>query len=163
MTGSESEAVILVGLQGSGKSTFYRQRFAATHVHVSKDLMRNARRKEARQHALITAALARGAALVVDNTNASAEERQRIIAVAKAHEARVAGYWFPPDLPVLLARNAAREGRARIPDVALFATLKRLDEPRLEEGFDHLFVVRTRPGGGFTIRRLTGSPADRVC
>ena len=35
------ELVILVGLQASGKSTFFRERFAATHEHVSKDLFRN--------------------------------------------------------------------------------------------------------------------------
>ena len=31
--------MILVGLPGAGKTTFYRERFAATHRHVSKDLM----------------------------------------------------------------------------------------------------------------------------
>jgi len=33
------ELVIFIGLQATGKSTFYRARFAATHVLVSKDLM----------------------------------------------------------------------------------------------------------------------------
>jgi predicted kinase len=31
------ELVIFIGLQASGKSTFYHERFARTHVHVSKD------------------------------------------------------------------------------------------------------------------------------
>ncbi|SES08532.1 Predicted kinase [Lentzea xinjiangensis] len=152
MSGAGPEVVVLVGLQASGKSTFFRQRFAGTHVHISKDLMRNGSRKEARQHALLTTTLARGASLVVDNTNASAAERQRIIAVARDFGARVTGYWFPPDLPVLLARNAARTGRARVPDVALFATLARLEEPGVEEGFDRLFVVHTLPGEDFACR-----------
>jgi predicted kinase len=37
------ECVILIGLPASGKSTFFRERFAATHDHVSKDLLRNNR------------------------------------------------------------------------------------------------------------------------
>ena len=35
------ELVIFVGLQASGKSTFFRERFATTHELVSKDLLRN--------------------------------------------------------------------------------------------------------------------------
>jgi len=31
------EAVIFIGLQGSGTTTFYQQRFAHTHAHVSLD------------------------------------------------------------------------------------------------------------------------------
>lgn len=145
------EVVVLVGLQASGKSTFFRQRFADTHLHVSKDLMRNVRRKEVRQHALIESALARGASVVVDNTNPSVEERQRIITLARSFHARVVGYWFPPDVPTMLARNAAREGRERVPDVGFFATLKRLVPPRPEEGFDQLFVVRARTEGLFDV------------
>ena len=37
------ELVILVGLPGSGKTTFYQSRFAETHAHVSKDLLRDRR------------------------------------------------------------------------------------------------------------------------
>lgn len=160
------EVVVLVGPQAAGKSTFYRQRFAATHAHVSKDLMRNASRKEARQLALVAETLARGVSLVVDNTNPAVADRQGVIAVAKAAGARVTGYWFPPDLPVLLARNAAREGRARVPDVGLYATLKRLVRPTLAEGFDDLFAVRAVGHGRFDVRRLdqggNALPADVV-
>jgi len=35
------ELIIFMGLQASGKSTFYRSRFAATHAYVSKDMLRN--------------------------------------------------------------------------------------------------------------------------
>ena len=54
------DLVLFIGLQGSGKSSFYRERFAATHVHVSKDLWPNARKREARQRRLIAEALDRG-------------------------------------------------------------------------------------------------------
>jgi predicted kinase len=39
------EMIILMGLQASGKSTFYRTRFAATYEHVSKDLLRRSKHK----------------------------------------------------------------------------------------------------------------------
>ena len=34
------EVVILIGLQGAGKTTFYRRHFADSHVHVSRDFSR---------------------------------------------------------------------------------------------------------------------------
>jgi len=55
-----NELVILVGLQASGKTSFYRSHLAATHVHVSKDLMRNNRSPARRQVQLIAEALAAG-------------------------------------------------------------------------------------------------------
>jgi len=54
------ELILFIGLQGSGKSSFYRERFAGTHVLVSKDLWPHARRREARQRRLISEALAAG-------------------------------------------------------------------------------------------------------
>jgi hypothetical protein len=41
-----------------------------------------------------------------------------------------------------LARNARREGKARVPDVAIYATAKRLVPPTRVEGFDELMCVR---------------------
>jgi len=34
------EVVVLCGVQGSGKTTLYRERFLDTHVRVSMDLLR---------------------------------------------------------------------------------------------------------------------------
>jgi predicted kinase len=41
--------VILIGLPAAGKTTFYREKFHATHDHVSKDLLRNNPRPEPRR------------------------------------------------------------------------------------------------------------------
>jgi len=136
------ECVILIGLPAAGKSTFYRERFAGTHDHVSKDLLRNNRRPERRQAQLIEESLAAGRPLVVDNTNASVAARAPIIAAARARGARVVGYYFPTEAGAALRRNRARQGRDRVPDVAIFAVRKRLEPPSREEGFDELFDVR---------------------
>jgi hypothetical protein len=39
------DAVILVGVQAAGKSTFYRERFFATHVRIRLDLLRTRHRE----------------------------------------------------------------------------------------------------------------------
>ena len=70
-----AECIILVGLQGAGKTTLYRQRFAASHAHVSMDLFPNARHKSARLLRELARALDEGCSVVVDNTNPTAEVR----------------------------------------------------------------------------------------
>jgi predicted kinase len=138
---SSVECVILIGLPGAGKTTFFRERFAASHDHVSKDAMRNNRRPARRQDQLLEASLAAGRSVVIDNTNPSVAVRAPLIAAARRHGAAVVGYFFPVEARDALRRNRAREGRARVPDVAIFTTRKRLEPPAYGEGFDRLFVV----------------------
>ena len=51
------ELVVFSGLQAAGKTTFYRERLASTHVHISKDAWPNARGRETRQRRLVGAFL----------------------------------------------------------------------------------------------------------
>lgn len=148
------ELVIFVGLQASGKSTFYRERFSGTHMLVSKDLMPNAAKRERRQRQLIAQALAAGSSVVVDNTNPTPDMRVPLVALGREFGALVAGYYFVADVRVCLARNRLREGRARVPDVALYATRKLLVPPTYAEGFDTLAVARTGPDGGVVVERI---------
>jgi predicted kinase len=145
------ELVIFVGLQASGKSTFFRGRFAATHEHVSKDLFRNNRNRNRRQGELVEAALRAGRSVVVDNTNPAVEDRRPLVELGRGFGARVVGYHFDSGTRGCLARNARREGRARVPDVAIFTTAARLVPPSREEGFDELYSVRL-DGPGFEVR-----------
>ena len=57
------ELVILIGLPGAGKSTFYRERFAATHRHISKDEMPRSAPKERRQREQVMQAFREGTSL----------------------------------------------------------------------------------------------------
>jgi predicted kinase len=129
-------------LPASGKSTFFRERFAGTHDHVSKDLLQNNRARQRRQEQLISESLASGRSVVVDNTNPTVAVRAPIIAAARRHRAEVVGYLFVTDAADALRRNRAREGHERVPDVAIFTVRKRLVPPTPEEGFDRLFSVR---------------------
>jgi predicted kinase len=132
-----AEVVLLIGLQGCGKTTFYRERLAATHALVSKDAMsRSARRKEDRQRRELAALLAEGHDVCVDNTQPSAGERAGVIATARAHGARVVGHWWPPDLELCRRRNAVREDP--VPEVGLHAAAARREEPTPDEGSDEL-------------------------
>ena len=144
------EVAILVGLPGSGKTSFVRARLAG-HAHVSKDLMRSTRDRSARQLALVAQALAAGRSVVVDNTNLRLTDRAPLIAAARAAGAKVVGFFFDATAKDCLARNRGREGKARVPDVAIHVARARLEPPTREEGFDALFTV-TAEGGEFQLR-----------
>jgi predicted kinase len=136
------ECVILIGLPAAGKTSFYRERFAATHDLVSKDLLGRTRRPSRRQEQLLAESLSNGRSVVVDNANPSAAVRAPLIALARAHGAEVTGYYFSTETGDALRRNRARQGRDRVPDVAIFAIRKQLEPPSPAEGFDRLFTVR---------------------
>jgi hypothetical protein len=74
-SGTAPELVVLVGLPGAGKTTFFRERFGGSHVHISKDDLRGGAGPARRQIELLADALAGGRSAVADNTNASPAER----------------------------------------------------------------------------------------
>src|SRR5262249_52809036 len=145
------ELTILVGLQASGKSTFYRQHLAGTHTLVSKDLLRNNKRPARRQAQLIREALEAGRSVAVDNTNPTVELRKELIDLGREYAAKVVGYYFSARLADCLARNAERIGKDRVPDVGLFSTVKALIRPSLAEGFDQLYYVTFGTDGSFVV------------
>lgn len=146
-----TECVIFIGLPASGKTTFYSRRFAGTHAHISKDHWPNAARKDERQAALVRAALAAGTPVVIDNTNPAVADRAPVIAVARELGARVIGYYFTATTREAVGRNRGREGKQRVPDVAIFTKAKRMAPPTLVEGFDELYRVAIREDGDYDV------------
>jgi predicted kinase len=141
------EAVVFMGIQASGKSTFCRERFFDTHVRISLDMLRTRNR----ERLLLEACLRAQQPFVIDNTNVTAAERARYIVPAREAGFRVVGYFFEPDPKGSFARNTQRPGGRRIPPAGLFGTLKRLERPVPSEGFGQLYRVRIPRPGEFSV------------
>jgi predicted kinase len=141
------EVVILCGVQGSGKTTLYRDRFLNTHEHVSLDIVRS----RAREAELVRTCLEERRPFVVDNTNPTPADRRRYVDPAREVGFKVIGY--------LVEANAGEAfARADIPPGRVAATARALQRPTLEECFDELWHATAAPGGGWRIEPLLTTP-----
>lgn len=131
------QMILFCGIQATGKSTYYKERFFKTHVHISMDVL-NTRNKEQK---FIDTCFACQMPFVVDNTNPTVEERAKYIAQAKANKYQVVGYYFQSKVHEALARNNARTGKELIPESGVRGTFSRLVLPNFAEGFDELYYV----------------------
>ncbi len=132
------QLVLLVGIQASGKSSFFKERFADTHVRINLDMLKT-RHREA---ILFEACLRAKQPVVVDNTNVSRMGRARYLEPARAEKFECIGYYFASSVRSSIARNQMREGKARIPERGIRAASAQLEIPSLSEGFDELFYAR---------------------
>jgi len=132
------EALIFIGIQASGKSTFYKQRFSATHVHVNLDTLKTRRREDV----LLQDCFDAKRQFVVDNTNVTQALRTKYIAGARKSGFRVVGYYFESKIADGLRRNALRPPDQCVPEKGLLGTYAKLEIPSLSEGFDELQYVR---------------------
>jgi predicted kinase len=141
------EAVIFIGIQGTGKSTFYKQQLVDTHVRINGDMLKTKHREKL----IIEACLKAKQSFVVDKMNLTIAERAKYIEAAKSHHFQVVGYYFRSNFAEALARNNLREGKQRIPAGGLGSALKRLQKPHFEEGFNALFHVFINENSEFVI------------
>ena len=146
------ELILFIGLQASGKSTFYRTHCAATYEHISMDLLQHNKNPRKRQMMLIEVALQAQQSVVVDNTNPTVEDRLPLIQLGHQYSAKIVGYYFDSSVRQCIERNKQRAGKAKVPDVAIYATAKKMVRPSYIEGFDMLYIVSIGENGTFIVR-----------
>ena len=146
------EAIILCGIQASGKSTFVRERWYESHVRINLDMLRTRNREDI----VLFACLAAKTPVVVENTNPTRAQRLRYLKLARAagYESVVL-YFFETSVDAALARNAVRPERNRVLELAIRGTAGNLETPSLDEGWDRVVVVSMLATGGFETRDAT--------
>lgn len=101
---AEKTIIIFIGIQGSGKTTYYGKYLSDAYVHVSLDEL-HTRNKE---RLLIEDCIRNSRCFVIDNTNPTRSERARYILPAKEACYHVIGYFFESKLKDCIARNDLR-------------------------------------------------------
>jgi predicted kinase len=141
------EAIIFIGIQGVGKSTFYLHHFFNTHIRINLDMLKTRHREQI----FLQACLEGKQPFVMDNTNPTVEERKRYITPAKAQGFRVVGYYFQARLEDCKERNNQRPPKQIVPLVGLLATYKKLVLPNFSEEFDAIYTVKSELNYSFIV------------
>lgn len=151
----ELSVVVLIGVSGSGKSTFARRHFKPTEILssdyfrglVSDDENNQAATHDAFEtlHFVLRKRLAVGRLTVIDATNVQAEARRPLIDIAREFHCLPVALVL--DVPERLAheRNQSRPDRNFGPHVIRqqAAQLRRSLRGLVREGFRHCHVLRT--------------------
>ena len=146
---------VLVGLPGSGKSTYARRQLACC-ARVSLDdirLMLSGQAYYAPFEPLVSeigmlalAATVRRAAVegfdvVFDATNVTRALRDRNLTVARGHGIRAVAVWLRCPLETARGRNQSRPNP--VPEDVITRFDAQFEPPTVEEGFDEVWVVQS--------------------
>jgi predicted kinase len=131
----DKQAIIFIGIQASGKTTFYNQMLSG-YTHISLDVL-NTRNKE---NIALNECLNNGRSFVIDNTNPEIADRAGYIKKAKEFGYQVIGIFFQSKVRDCVLRNEQRGGK--VPQKAIACTSNKLQLPSTMEGFDELYFVR---------------------
>lgn len=139
-------AAIFIGIQASGKSSFYEKVLSPLgYVHVSMDLLHNRNKEEA----LIRECLREGRDMAIDNTNPTRVERERYLSILQEAGCPVDCYFFKSVVRDCVERNLKRG--ETVPSKAIAAISNKLELPSREEGYERIYFVQMDGKGGFTI------------
>ena len=128
---------IMIGIQGSGKSTFCKK-YLSNYQRVNLDTL-HTRNKEKN---FIEKCFENNENIVIDNTNSRIEDREKYISRAKMMNYKVIAYFMQSIIKDCIERNNKRTGKELVPTQAIAHTSNILQIPSYYEGFDELYYVK---------------------
>ncbi len=131
------EAIILCGIQGSGKSTFCHDRYWDSHIRLNYDMLRTRHREKI----ILAACIESKQPFVVDATNPTILDRERYIGPAKVARFKVIGIEFVVPVALAVSRNAMRNPKQCVPNKAIYAATAKFQPMTFAEGFDQLWLA----------------------
>lgn len=138
----KKHAIIFVGIQASGKTTFYNNKLKPLgYCLVSMDILHNRNKEQLELDKLI----AEGKPIAIDNTNPTQSDRARYLPKLKDAGYIVDCYYFQSRIRDCIRRNKGRNNC--VPDNAIAATSNKLELPSGKEGFNGLFYISIGPEG----------------
>ncbi len=143
---------LLMGIPGSGKSTWTRNHLTPYDWYVSRDDIRFAlvpdgepyfsKEKEVLKRYIedINIGLNLGYDVYADATQVSKWSRNNILNKVK-NANKVNCIYIKTSLKVALERNEGRDGRLRVPSDQIQKMYRNIEEPTFEEGFEAIYII----------------------
>ena len=138
-------AVIFIGLPKSGKTAFFHRYFSEAYSHIELSSLE----RRGNERAAISDCILHGDSYVIDNENASREDRRRYFEKARDAGYRVIGYYFENDLDTALERSGKKSDRSVRRHYTRISS--RLEIPDYAEGFDELYKVDLMRNGEYSV------------
>lgn len=133
------ELVVMVGVSGSGKSTYAKKHYHTHVIHSLDDISEKDRKIWLNK---IEQSLKKGESVVADDENVSKTRRKKLIDLARKYNVRVIAVYLNYPLEKILEQNQKREGLAKVSEQHI-SEMHRAMRPKLnDEGFDDVIEVK---------------------
>ena len=149
-----ADLVIMMGVPGSGKSTWAKKMLGETDTYISRDEIRFSLVKEDEEYfskenevlrtffeKIDAAILTTKRYVYADATHLSPTGRRQLLANLKNKPNRIYAVYIDVSLETALKRNAERTGRALVPAEVIARMHKSIVLPTEKEGINALFFV----------------------
>lgn len=149
-----SKIYIMMGIPGSGKSTFVKSMMEDGDVWISRDLIRFAILKDGDSYFSkedevfkqfvenINLAIRKGAnKIYVDATHLNTVSRAKVISKIYEKYEELNLVYVKVPLELAIERNNRRSGRSLVPETSIREMYAKLQGAQPDEGFDHYYVV----------------------
>ena len=149
-----SKLVIMCGVPGSGKSTWIQNTFPDI-APISRDAIRFeilderggdyfAYENEVFEKFIhqIIGSLVVDEITIADATHLNKKSRAKVLNKVAKFADEIECVWLDTELDTAIERNELREGRARVPRGVIRRMYFSTEEPRLEEGFNKITIIK---------------------
>ena len=150
--------MIMVGLPGSGKSTFARhyveQSPLMSTIWVSRDDIRYSFLSDGDEYfskekevfdffvKAINEGLEKGKKVIADATHLNSRSRKKLLSRITVPNIQIEAWVMDTPLEECLKNNAKRSGRACVPDKVIFDMFQNFEYPTFEEGFTTIATIK---------------------
>jgi len=147
----QPKLIVMVGISGSGKSTFANGLKTSLHAEIVEtdairaELFGNAQiqtdggRVFAIAKKRVNDLLAQGKNVVIDATSLSVRDRKDWVQIGKTNNAEITAYVVKVSIEQAKKQNATRE--RKVPDWVIDKQLTKFTVPTSVEGFDNIVMV----------------------
>ena len=150
---------LMMGIPGSGKSTWIKDHLLPCQAHVSRDKIRFALVDEGEEYfsretevfnsfvEQINTFLSNGCDVYADATHISRASRNKLLSRINSHPEEVNLIWINGDLTTALLQNENRKDtRSYVPKSVIRRMHSQIEAPDFEEGFNIIYEINPQTG-----------------